>query len=70
MNIIGGFIEKNKDDKPFNSAFVINKKGNLVTIYRKNHLFTQGDERKYFSQGEELQVFELDGNMELQSVLI
>lgn len=61
VNLIFGFIEKNGDDKPYNSVLVIWKDGNIITKYRKNHLFTQSVEPDLFSAGEELSIFELDG---------
>lgn len=61
INIIAGFIEQSKNKKPFNSAFVANKKGKLAAIYHKNHLFSQASEEKYYSPGKELTLFNLDG---------
>ena len=41
VNVIFGFIEKNGQEKPYNSIAVLSKTGELITTYRKNHLFTQ-----------------------------
>ena len=60
LNIIGGFIEEDKGYY-YNSAFVVNKKGDLVTVYRKNHMFTQSAEPDFYTSGNEIRVFELDG---------
>ena len=30
VNIISGFLEKNKNDKPYNTVFAVNKAGKLV----------------------------------------
>ena len=60
INLIGGFIEKDKGNF-YNSAFVINKKGELVAVYRKNHMFTQSAEPEFYMPGNEIIIFELDG---------
>ncbi len=39
--IIFGFIEVNPHGKPYNSVVVISKSGEVITTYRKNHLFSQ-----------------------------
>lgn len=59
--LICGLIEKNGDDKPYNCAFVVDKDGELIASYRKNHLFTEGDEPDFYSPGETLTTFELEG---------
>ena len=51
VNLIGGFIEKNEKNLPFNSAFAISKTGKILGIYRKNHLFSQSPEAKFFATG-------------------
>lgn len=60
VNIIGGFIEEDKG-LFYNSAFVINKNGELVIVYRKNHLFTQSAELDLYTPGDNIKIFELDG---------
>ena len=60
VNIINGFIQKNKNKKPYNSLFVIGKNGELKTIYNKNHLFTQNNsEENFYSKGEKLSIFKI-----------
>ncbi len=59
--VMFGFIEKNWDDKPYNSVVVIWKDGSIITSYRKNHLFTQSVEPDVYSAGAELSIFELEG---------
>ncbi|MGI5891954.1 MAG: carbon-nitrogen family hydrolase [Bacillota bacterium] len=52
--IIGGSIGEKKDGKFFNTSFAINQEGNIVSKYRKVHLFSLGlEEHKYFSPGGE-----------------
>lgn len=59
--IIAGFIEKVSGDKPANTQFVASPSGELLAIYRKNHLFTQSDEPKLYCRGSELVTFEYKG---------
>jgi len=62
-NIIGGsFIRKDKD-KYYNTCPVINRKGDIVAIYDKNHLFSYyGDnEGDYITRGSFPVMVELDG---------
>lgn len=64
VNIIGGsFIEQATENTLFNTCPVINRKGELVCVYRKNHLFSyygcaEGD---YVTAGETPVMVELDG---------
>ena len=63
VNIIGGsFIRKDKD-KYYNSCPVINRKGEIVAIYDKTHLFSYyGDnEGDYITKGSNPVMVELDG---------
>lgn len=63
-NIIGGsFIEKKEDGSLRNACPVINRKGDLVCTYEKNHLFSyyscaEGD---YITAGQNPVMVELDG---------
>jgi len=62
-NIIGGsFIEK-LDDRLFNTSPVINRNGELVCTYNKNHLFSYYgcNEGKYITRGDSPVMVELDG---------
>jgi len=61
VHLIFWFIEKNGESKPYNSVLVIWKDGEIITKYRKNHLFTQSIEPDIYSPWEELSIFELDG---------
>lgn len=62
VNIIGGsFIEK-KENKLFNTCPVINREGEIVCTYNKNHLFSYyGDsEGDYITKGSNPIIVELD----------
>jgi len=61
VNIISGLLEKNANNKPYNTAFAINRVGELVGKYRKNHLYTESDEINLYAKGAELNLFDLDG---------
>ena len=64
VNIIGGsFIEKKKDGTLYNTCPIINRNGELVTTYEKNHLFSYYgcDEGKYITSGKNPIMIELDG---------
>ena len=61
VNIISGLLEKNANSKPYNTAFAVNKIGELVGKYRKNHLYTESDEINLYAKGAELNLFDLDG---------
>ena len=64
VNIIGGsFIEKKSDGTLSNSCPVINRKGELVCTYEKNHLFSYygSAENEYITAGKSPVMVELDG---------
>jgi len=60
MALIFGTAEKNGRKKPFNSTFALDKRGQIVGRYRKNHLFAW--DRPLFSAGRRrARVFKLAG---------
>ena len=64
VNIIGGsFIEKKADGTLANSSPVINREGNLVCTYEKNHLFSYYGcaEGSYIQAGNNPVMVNLDG---------
>ena len=63
VNIVGGsFIRKNKD-KLFNSCPVIDRNGNLIAVYDKNHLYSYYgcDEGKYITCGKNPVMVNIEG---------
>ena len=63
-NIIGGSIIRiGNDNKYYNSCPIINRNGELITVYDKNHLFSYygADEGKYITRGENPILVDLDG---------
>ena len=63
VNVIGGSFVEKKDGKLFNTCPVINRNGELVCTYKKNHLFSYlGDtENSYITAGKNPVMVELDG---------
>ena len=62
MVVVGGSIMERKGDKYYNTCFVFGKNGEIISKYRKAHLYTHGfEESKYFENGDELVLFEVDG---------
>ncbi|MFD1019731.1 carbon-nitrogen family hydrolase [Thalassobacillus hwangdonensis] len=62
VNMIGGSVANKMNGKVYNTALVIDRKGNLVYHYDKVHLVPMLDEPAYLSGGESpAEVFELDG---------
>lgn len=63
-NIIGGsFIQKTQDGHCFNTCPVINRNGNLVATYNKNHLYSYYGctEGKFITKGETPVMVEIEG---------
>lgn len=63
-NIIGGsFITKSSNGNYYNTSPVINRKGELVAVYNKNHLYSYygSTEGSIITKGESPVIVELDG---------
>ena len=64
VNIIGGSIIEKKDDETLvNSCPIINRRGELVSTYEKNHLYSYYgcNEGSYITAGKSPVLVELDG---------
>ena len=63
VNIVGGSFIRKDCDKMYNSCPVIDRKGNVVALYDKNHLYSYYgcDEGKYITRGKNPIMVELDG---------
>ena len=59
VNIIGGSVANQKQDKVYNTMLVVDSKGTLVHQYSKLHLFKLMDEHKYLSAGNDSSSFHL-----------
>lgn len=63
VNIVGGSVSTKKQDGFYNTMYVVDKTGNLVSEYDKTHRFGLMDEHIYLEEGEGLGTFELDGTV-------
>lgn len=61
INIVAGSVATQKEDKIFNTSYVFNRSGEVISEYDKTHLFTFMGEDQYFSFGQNLSTFILDG---------
>ena len=63
VNILGGSFVRIESGKYYNTCPVINRKGEVVALYDKNHLFSYYDdcENKYITKGENPVIVEIDG---------
>ncbi|MBO5447581.1 hypothetical protein J6A34_08755 [bacterium] len=63
INIIGGSFIQQDGDKYYNTCPVFDRYGNLLTSYRKNHLYSYYgcDEGNYITAGDSLVMVNLDG---------
>ncbi len=59
--VIAGSIPMMRSGKVYNTSLAIDKKGKIVSVYDKTHLFGLFDEEKYFAPGNNFDVFSLDG---------
>ena len=63
MYVIAPFVEASpeRDGKPYNSAAVIDRQGQIIGRYRKTHLCLPGfEEGEQYAAGDELPVFDTD----------
>ncbi|MDX1960599.1 MAG: nitrilase-related carbon-nitrogen hydrolase [Leptospiraceae bacterium] len=58
--VIGGWIEKNPNGKPYNTLTVFSP-DSIVMRYRKIHPFSFGHEDRHFTRGNSVEVFLLKG---------
>lgn len=62
VHLIGGSVANQRDGGIYNTALVVNKKGELVYEYDKAHLVPMLNEPAYLTEGRSIgHVFELDG---------
>lgn len=58
-NIVAGFIER-ENENVFNTLFFINRTGEIISKYRKIHLFSFAREEKFYKAGTEPVVAEIE----------
>ena len=61
VNIVGGSVSTKKEDGFYNTMYVIDKSGELVSEYDKAHRFGLMDEHIHLEEGQALGTFELEG---------
>ena len=61
INIVGGTVIVEEDNKFYNRSYILNRKGKNIAIYDKIHLFSMSKEDEVFSAGYEIPIFEIDG---------
>lgn len=68
IHIVGGSVATERDGKFYNTMYVYNRDGELVSEYSKVHLFRLMDEEKYLEAGNEMNRFAL-GEIEAGGVI-
>ncbi len=61
INLVGGSIASKEDDRIYNINYVFDRKGKIISRYKKIHLFSPSGEDNYFKHGNEISVYEIDG---------
>ena len=61
VNIVGGSVANAIGPQVFNSCYVFDRLGRLITTYHKTHLFSPSGEDQDFTAGDKLVTFQLDG---------
>ena len=61
VNIVGGTVIVQENDKIYNRSYIFNRTGKNVATYDKIHLFSMSKENEVFSAGYDVPIFEIDG---------
>lgn len=61
VNIVGGSVADLRNGKVYNTTYVFNRSGRLVSKYDKVHLFSHSKEDQYFVAGDDIALFDLEG---------
>lgn len=67
IQLVGGSLVRRQQGKLYNTTYIIDEEGNLVSSYDKCHLFTPGGEEKVFTPGDHLNTFFL-GDVPMASI--
>lgn len=66
VNVVAGSIaEKQADGGIYNTTYIFDRSGSMITSYSKMHLFRLMDEEKYLQAGSEAVLFGLDDTMKV-----
>lgn len=60
IHIVGGSVAIKINAKLYNTMYVINRKGQVISEYNKVHLFQALNEHKYLSPGDRMNRFDFD----------
>lgn len=60
IHIIGGSVSTKKDSDFYNTMYIVNNSGDIITEYDKAHLFKLMDEHLYLKAGNKKNLFELE----------
>ena len=63
INIVAGSVANVKNGRAYNTAYIFDRKGEIVGEYDKTHLFSPMDEHKFFTKGDKICKFTLDGKI-------
>lgn len=61
INVVGGSIANNENNQTYNTNYVFDRNGKVISKYHKIHLFSPSGEQEYFEHGNKVSIFELDG---------
>ncbi|MBZ2406466.1 MAG: carbon-nitrogen family hydrolase [Liquorilactobacillus hordei] len=61
VNIVGGSVATKEDGKFYNTSYIFDRKGQLISQYQKVHLFGLMSEDDFISAGSTLNQFIIDG---------
>ncbi|KGR92392.1 hydrolase [Ureibacillus massiliensis 4400831 = CIP 108448 = CCUG 49529] len=68
IHIVGGSVATKHDDKFYNTMYIVDKEGELVSEYSKVHLFRLMNEDKFLESGDQMNRFTL-GDIEAGGVI-
>lgn len=68
IHIVGGSVATKRDDKFYNTMYIVDKEGELVSEYSKVHLFRLMNEDKFLESGDQMNRFTL-GDIEAGGVI-
>mgnify|MGYP002869925586 CR=1 FL=1 len=61
VHIVAGSVANRRSDGIYNTAYIFDRRGQVLGSYDKTHLFTPSHEDDYFRKGDHLTSFTLDG---------
>ena len=61
VHIVAGSVVNKRAGGVYNTAYIFDRRGQVLGEYDKTHLFTPMEEDRYFQKGDHLTAFELDG---------